>query len=145
MKTRLYLGAVLATLACSSCNLLPESNSESGTASATVNYQDETGPQLEELSISGVSCDVTNGTGSYLTVNSDSSAAIVATVSDGKTLTLTITFGRDNLVFSSTQPFEATDEGATFTDLPGEVIVSDGGDSTYVDEAATASGSIHCP
>jgi ABC-type Fe3+-hydroxamate transport system substrate-binding protein len=145
VRARKVLGMAALTLACVGCSSSAANQAGAGSATATVNYQDESGAQVEEVTVEGISCDISDGTGTYLTVNGDAPQSVVATVSGGETLALTITFGHDDLVFSSTAPFDTTDTGATFTDLPGGVMVSDGGNSTFVDEAATASGTITCP
>lgn len=149
MTARFRAGALAlvlgAALACAGCNVLPSSGTDYGTAQATISYQDESGAQQEDLTFDSIFCDAPGGTGSFITVKGDSNQTLNATVNAGETVALTVDLGHDDLVFRSTEPFIATSNSASFTNLVGDVIMSRGGDVYYVDEAATATGSIACP
>lgn len=145
MKTRLAILIAGMALACASCNLLPASDTDHGTAQATVTYQDGSGTQQGEVSVEAIFCDVTRGNGALITAGEDSGQLVNATVSGGESLKLSIALGHDGLVFYSLEPFNISDNGASFSDLPGEVLRIDGEDPAVVDTAATVTGTITCP
>lgn len=139
---RLALIATGIVLACSACNLLPASGTDHGTAQATVTYQDDSGTQQSEVSVGAIFCDVTRGTGAFLTVGEDTGQIVMATAAEGEPLALTIALGHDGMVFRSTELFKIGDDGAEFSNLQGEVVRTDEGEAAVVDLDATATGTI---
>lgn len=127
------------------CALVPTYEPDTGTAQATITYQDESGTQQSHVAVHTIHCDVTRGQGSFLTIAEETEQLVVATVAEGESLSLSIALGHDGLVFHSQEPFNVSDDGSDFSDLPGGVARSEGGEGTVVDLEASATGTITCP
>lgn len=145
MKMRLALAVTGIALACAGCNVLSANGTDHGSAQATVTYQDNSGTQQSEVSVAAMFCDVTRGTGTFLTTGEGSGQLVNATVSGGEPIKLSIALGHDGLVFHSMEPFNISDSGAEFSNLQGEVLRTGEGDPAVVDPAATVTGTITCP
>ena len=150
MKLRLAIASTGIALACAGCALLPSSGIDYGTAQATVTYQADTDARDIEVSIDSIFCDVTRGTGGFITAGIGETQGLTATVSEGESGSLSISLGQDNLHFHSTDPFDISGDGAQFSELPGELMRIDYDDTAVndvimVDEAATLTGTVTCP
>lgn len=150
MRWRLAIAATGIVLACTGCGLVTSEETDWGTMEGTVTYEDDSGPQHIDVSIDSIACNFVTENGGFTSFNTGDGQHVDAIFSEGKPWFLSIRLGREALYFESPGLFDLTDDGAMFTDLPGEVVQFqiDGAeleDVTTVDPAATLTGTVTCP